>query len=74
MQHIQTIAATTKVADVAAAGSIGAAAAVNLTNINLYVQIAAGCVAVVAGTAAAIFHAYKTYQLYKQRHQEGGSK
>lgn len=71
MEHnIQAIAQTTRVADMAAAGSIGAAAAVNLTTINLYVQIAAGCAAIVAGLAAAVFHAYKTYQLHQHRKDE----
>jgi hypothetical protein len=70
MQHIHTIAQTTRSADIAAAGSIGAAAAVNLANINLYVQIAAGCVAIIAGLSAAVFHAFKTYELYKARKNE----
>ena len=68
--HIQSIAAGTKVADVAAVGSISAAATVGLTNLNLYVQIAAGVVAIIAGLSAAIFHAYKTYHLHKHRNDK----
>jgi len=65
--HIQHIVAGTKAADVAAAGSIGAAATATLTNLNLYVQIIAGIVAIIAGLSAAAFHIYKTYHLHKHR-------
>lgn len=64
-QGIQT--ASTKVADIAAAGTIGTATWINLADLNMVVQIAAGVVAVIAGLAAAIFHAYKTYDLRQQR-------
>lgn len=69
MQHIQEI--STKAADIAAAGSIGTAAVVNLANLNTIVQIAAGVVAIIAGVAAAVFHGYKTYDLHHQRKTNG---
>jgi len=56
-----------KVADAAAAGSIGAAAWANLSNIHVMIQIAAGVIAIIAGTAAAVFHIYKTFDLRQQR-------
>jgi len=57
----------TKAADVAAAGSIGTAVALNINEFNIMVQIAAGMTAILAGLAAASFHAYKTYLLHKER-------
>lgn len=65
MSHIHDMG--TKVADSAAAGSITAAAWVNLADLNTVVQIGAGIVAILAGLAAAIFHIYKTYDLRQQR-------
>jgi hypothetical protein len=70
MERVQAIIGGTRVADAAAAGSIGAAAAANLTQINLYVQIAAGMVAIIAGACAAAFHIVKTIQLREHNRAE----
>ena len=71
MMQQQLHEVSTRVADVAAAGSISTAAVVNLAQLNTMVQIAAGVVAIIAGTAAAVFHAYKTYDLHRSRIQDG---
>lgn len=65
MQSLQ--AAGTRIADVTAAGTIGTAAVINLSQINMVVQIAAGCVAIVAGMAAAAFHIYRTCEIHRTR-------
>lgn len=65
--HDQIHTVSVKVADVTAAGAVGTAAAVNLTSLNLYVQIGAGLVAIVAGLAAAAFHIYKMYRLHTNK-------
>jgi hypothetical protein len=64
MQHAEI---STRVADVAAMGSIGTAAVINLSQINMIIQITAGVVAILAGLAAAAFHMYKTYDLHRER-------
>lgn len=57
----------TRAADVAAGTSIAGASVAWLAEVNAWVQIAAGAVAVIAGLAAAFFHIYKTYDLYQTR-------
>lgn len=64
-QQIQEM--STRVADIGAVGSIGTAVTINLADINMAVQIAAGLVAIIAGLAAAAFHFYKTYAMHKDR-------
>jgi hypothetical protein len=64
-QDIQTVGV--RIADAAAAGCIGTAAVINMADINVIVQIAAGVVAIIAGLAAAGFHIYKTYDLHARR-------
>lgn len=67
--HIHDVG--TRVADAAAAGTIAAAATINLADINVMVQIGAGLVAIFAGVAAGIFHLYKFYDLRQQRRERG---
>lgn len=74
MTHSDIQSIGVRVADAAAAGCIGTAAAINLADINQIVQIGAGVVAIVAGLAAAGFHAYKTYDLYRRRNSNGSDK
>lgn len=59
-----------KIADAAAAGTIAGAAWVNLAQINTIVQIGAGIVAIIAGLAAAAYHAYKFYDLRQARKEK----
>jgi ABC-type uncharacterized transport system permease subunit len=64
-EHFNTL--TTRVADIAASTSIAGAGVAWLAEVNAWIQIAAGVVAVIAGLAAAIFHIYKTYDLHQSR-------
>lgn len=61
---------STRVADVAAGASITGASVAWLAEVNAWIQIAAGIVAVIAGLSAAIFHIYKTYDLHQSRKQQ----
>ncbi len=60
----------TKLADAAAATSVGGAGVSFLTDVNMYIQIGAGAVAILAGLAAAAFHIFKLYWAHRDR-QEG---
>lgn len=64
-QHLHGI--STKVADVAAATSVGGASVSILADFNTWVQIGAGLVAIVAGLAAAAFHIVKLYWAHQDR-------
>jgi hypothetical protein len=64
-QHVH--GASTKVADIAAATSVGGAGVSFLSDFNTYVQIGAGLVAIIAGLAAAAFHLFKLYWAHKDR-------
>jgi len=63
--HLHTV--STKVADVAAATSVGGAGVSFLADFNTYVQIGAGLVAIIAGLAAAAFHLFKLYWAHQDR-------
>ena len=64
-EHIHGV--STKVADIAAATSVGGAGVSFLVDFNTYVQIGAGLVAIVAGLAAAAFHLVKLYWAHQDR-------
>ena len=64
-QHIQEI--STKAADVGAAGSIATAGVINVADLNTYIQIGAGAVAIFAGLCAAAFHLYRIWDIKRQR-------
>lgn len=64
-QHVHGV--STKVADIAAATSVGGAGVSFLADWNMYVQIGAGLVAIFAGLAAASFHLFKLYWAHKDR-------
>ncbi len=57
----------TKLADSAAATSVGGAGVSLLADANMYIQIGAGAVAILAGLAAAAFHMVKLYWAHKDR-------
>ena len=58
---------TTKVADIAAGASLSGAGVSILADVNTYVQIGAGLVAIIAGLAAAAFHMVKLYWAHQDR-------
>jgi hypothetical protein len=59
--------AGTKVADIAAGTSLSGAGVSILADVNTYVQIGAGLVAILAGLAAAAFHVVKLYWAHQDR-------
>jgi hypothetical protein len=59
--------AGTKIADVAAGTSLSGAGVSILADVNTWVQIGAGLVAIIAGLAAAAFHLVKLYWAHQDR-------